>query len=67
MKVDLLAVGGGQDRRKPSLDAFFSHKAVPPLGAAACRRRASRPYAIMPLGCNYVGTSPAWIPRPFQS
>jgi hypothetical protein len=30
MKVDLLAVGGGQDRRKPSLDAFFSHKTVPP-------------------------------------
>ncbi len=67
MKVDLLAVGGGQDRRKPTLDAVFSHKAVPSLGPAACCRRATRPYAIMPLGCNYVGTSPAGIPRPFQS
>ncbi len=25
MKVDLLAVGGGQDRRKPSLDALLRH------------------------------------------
>jgi len=25
MKVDFLAVGGGQDYRKPSLDAFFGH------------------------------------------